>query len=202
MPTMIKASAGLLLAVVTVFPRAAYGQEHQGFGVGAGVGYGSADASCDECQNAGREAVRTAYVTAGWTVTPRFLLGAEFNAWSDDDMNPAPRVDMRLKVYGASATVIFYPRASSGFFIRGGVGASFVDTDFNVGVSAISADLGKGMGGVAGAGYDVRLGPRVSLTPAVNMRVGYIGDLRVEGETFVSGWKQNIVDVMIGLTFH
>jgi hypothetical protein len=202
MPKMISASAGILLAVFTLVPDAAHGQARQGVWVGAGAGYGSADASCDECHNDAREAVRSAYVTAGWTVTPRFLLGAEFNAWSDDDMNPAPSVDMSVKVYGASATVTFYPRASADFFVRGGVGASFVDTDFNVGGSAISADLGKGVGLVAGAGYDVRLGPRVSLTPAVNVRVGYIGDLGVDGETFVSGWKQNVVDVTIGLTFH
>lgn len=202
MPKLIKASAGILLAAFTVVPRAAHGQERQGFWFGAGAGYGSADTSCDECQNDTREAVRTAYVMAGWTVTPRFLLGGEFNAWSDNDMNAGPNVEMKLKAYGASATVTFYPRASSGFFIRGGVGASFVDADFELRRTTISADLGKGVGLVVGGGYDVRLGRSVSLTPALNVRVGHIGDVRVDGETFVSGWKQNVVDITLGLTFH
>jgi len=37
---------------------------------------------------------------------------------------------------------------------------------------------------------------------AVNVWFGQIGDLEVEGETFVGDWKQNVIDLTVGLTFH
>jgi hypothetical protein len=203
MAKMIKVSVGLLLAVsfVTIFPEAGYGQERQGFWIGGGGGYGSADVSCDECKDDGREPGGAAYIKAGWTLNPRLLLGGEFNIWSREVKDIAPNVDARLNIYNASATVTFYPQASAGFFIKGGLGASFLDTRFKVGRSSITVDVGTGFGLIAGAGYDIPLGGRVSLTPAVNVWFGQIGDLEVERETFVSDWKQNVIDITVGLTF-
>lgn len=201
MPTRIKVFAGFLLAVLIVFPQPAQAQERQGVWVGAGAGYGSADANCDECDSDSREAVRTAYVTAGWTVTPRVRLGGEFHMWGSDAASLAPNVETRLRIYDAAATVTFYPRVSSGLFIRGGAGASFVNADFGVGQSTVAPDLGKGLALAAAAGYDVRLGPRVFLTPAVHVRLGRVGELQTNGDTFVSGWQQNVVEFTIGLTF-
>lgn len=205
MTKIFRTSAGILLlavSFVTVLPRAGYGQERQGFWVGVGGGYGSADASCDECEDNGREGSGAAYIKAGWTMTPRLLLGGEFNIWRKKATEIAPNVDATLNLYNASATVTLYPQASSGLFIKGGVGASFLDTEFTLGRTSIAADLGKGVGLVAGAGYDVPLGRRVSITPAVNFWFGQIGDVEVERETFVSDWKQNVIDLTVGLTFH
>lgn len=203
MTKMIKVSVGILLAVafVTNFPKAGYGQERQGFWIGVGGGYGSADASCDECGDDGRESSGAAYIKAGWTLNPRVLLGSEFNIWSKEVRDIEPNVDATLNIYHASATVTFYPQTSSGFFIKGGLGASFLDTEFKLRRTSIAVDFGTGFGLITGAGYDIPLGRRVSLTPAVNFWFGQLGHLEVEGETFVSDWKQNVIDITVGLTF-
>jgi hypothetical protein len=204
MRQIIRVSVRILLAVslVTMLPRTSEGQERQGFWIGGGGGYGSADVSCDECEDDRRESSGAAYLKAGWTLTPRLLVGGEFNIWRKEVKDLEPNVDATLNIYNASATVTLYPQASSGLFIKGGLGASFLDTEFALGRTSILADLGRGLGLIAGVGYDIPLGGRVSLTPALNFWFGQIGDLEVERETFVRDWKQNVIDITVGLTFH
>ena len=86
--------------------------------------------------------------------------------------------------------------------MKGGVGTTFLATEFTVDETSVEPDLGSGLGLIAGAGYDITLGEHVSFTPAVNVWFGRIGVLEVDRETFVSGWKHNVIDVTIGLTFH
>src|SRR5438445_3708335 len=60
------------------------------------------------------------------------------------------------------------------------------------------------VGGTAGVGYDIRVGRNVSLTPVANFVYGGVGDLNVSGggAPFATGWKQNVVDFGLGVTFH
>ncbi len=63
---------------------------------------------------------------------------------------------------------------------------------------------GTGWGFTAGVGYDIRVGRNVSLTPVANFVYGGVGDLNVSGggAPFATGWKQNVVDFGLGVTFH
>jgi hypothetical protein len=199
---MIRISAiGLALAFVTVFPRTGYGQNRQGLRVGVGGGYGSADASCDECEGSGRESGGAVYVEAGWALSSRVLLGGEFRVWNGEAKGIARNVDAGLHLYNATATTTVFPRASSGLFVKGGLGASFADVEFKPGGTSIPGDRGTGVGVVAGAGYDVPLRGRVSLTPAVTVWFGRIGNLDVDRETFVGDWRHNVIEFTLGLTF-
>ena len=171
-------------------------QERQGFWLGIGGGYGSADASCDECDGGDRQGSGAGYVKLGWTLNDRVLLGGEFNLWTkEQDV-------VTVNFYNASGTLTFYPQGASGFFLKGGVGASFVDTEVVDGGTRITADLGSGLGLVAGVGYDLRVARIISITPAVNFLYGQPGDLVVAGETLARNWKQNVVDFTVGITFH
>jgi hypothetical protein len=172
---------------------AAHPQERQGFWIGLGGGYGSAKATCDDCEG-DREGAGAGYLKMGFTLNERLLLGGEFNLWTKSED------DVTLNLYNATATLTFYPKAESGFFLKGGVGASFVDTEFDDG--DITADLGSGLGLLAGVGYDWRLGRNVSVTPAFNYWYGSPGDLVIGGETLATNWKQNVFDITIGVTFH
>jgi hypothetical protein len=173
---------------------AGHPQDRQGFWIGFGGGYGSADASCDECEGGDREGSFTGFFKLGGTLNPRVLLGVEGNGWIREED------DVTLTLGSFTGTVTFYPQASGGFFLKGGVGLSYVDTDFSAGT--LSVNISKtGWGVLAGAGYDIRVGRNVSITPCVNFHYGAPGDLSFEGDT-LSSWTQNVVSFEIGVTFH
>jgi len=92
----------------------------------------------------------------------------------------------------------YYPFPAAGLFPPGGLGFS----SYNVNTSP-SVD-GTGWVFTAGLGYDIRVGRNVSLTPVANFVYGGVGDLSVSGggPPFATGWKQNVVDFGLGVTFH
>src|SRR5438132_135618 len=96
-----------------------------------------------------------------------------------------------------TASIFYYPRVSSGFFLTGGAGFS----DYRV--NTAPSITGTGWGFTAGAGYDLRVGPELSLTPVATYGWGSIGDLSYsDGVFYTSGWKQNFLDFSLSLTFH
>jgi Outer membrane protein beta-barrel domain len=192
--------AGVLAVALSLFvPMTASAQapNREGFWFGFGAGVGSADATCDDCddEDNDRETGLAGYVKAGWTLNPRVLLGIEGSGWTKTED------DVTLRMYNVSGTLTFYPSDTSGFFVKGGAGVAFFDTEVEDGNITTKSDLGNGLGLIGGVGYDFRLGERVMLTPALDAYYGNIGDLKVNGETFASGWKQNVVALTIGLTF-
>jgi len=175
---------------------AGHPQTRQGFWIGFGAGYGSAEASAD-CEGCGgeREGSFTGFVKLGGTLNEKVLLGVETNGWIKEVD------DTTLTLGSVTGTVTFYPQASGGFFLKGGVGLSYVDTETSEG--SFTASLSKaGWGVLAGIGYDLRVGRNTSLTPCVNFYYGQPGDIDFEGEALFGGWKQNVVTFEIGLTFH
>jgi hypothetical protein len=187
---------GAIVILASPVAWAGHPQARQGFWIGFGAGYGSAEASasCEDCDGGGREGSFTGFLKLGGTLNERVLLGAEMNGWIKE------QDDVTLTLGSFTGTVTFYPKATSGFFLKGGVGLSFVDTEFNDG--SFSATVSKtGWGVLAGIGYDLRVGRNVSITPSVNFYYGQPGDIAFEGET-IGGWKQNVVDFSIGVTFH
>jgi hypothetical protein len=136
-------------------------------------------------------------VKLGGTLNERLLLGGEINVWTKDQ-KPAT-----LTLGNASATVTLYPQPSSGFFLRGGAGLSFINFDMVQGSTTVTVDLGTGFGLLAGAGYDVRVGKNVSITPAVDFWYGKHGATApLAGGAAFGSWNHNVVDVTIGVTFH
>ena len=144
----------------------------------------------------------------------RTLVGVEGNIWSGS----ADVEDISFLMVNWGPTIIFYPRLSSGFFVKGGVSIS----DFGVGgrcglvggrlhrlpgfpplahaddpwqhvFGGCSGDtLGRGIGLVAGAGYDIPLAGWIALTTAVNVSYGHLDKLELAGEPLVDGWRQNV----------
>jgi hypothetical protein len=174
---------------------ASHPQERRGFWIGFGFGVGSASATCDDCNGSDRETSGVGYLKLGGTLSERLLLGAEVNVWSKEQEG------VTLNLSNVSATFTLYPRPSSGFFLKGGAGFSFTDTEFREGSRTIKVDLGTGVGVLAGTGYDFRVGKNISITPAVNFWYGWSGDLTFEGE-LLTNWKHNVVDFTVGITFH
>ena len=184
-----------LLAVLTTsasVARAQYPQRREGFWIGFGLGYGSANVTCDTCGSGPRTGGVTAFLKLGGTPSRNLLIGGAINAWSHQSGGATETMG------NVTASLYYYPVASGGLFLTGGVGFS----DYNVDTSP-SYD-GTGWGFTAGVGYDVRVGRNVSLTPVANFVYGGVGELGLSGGggTFATGWKQNVVDFGLGLTFH
>jgi hypothetical protein len=141
-----------------------------GFWFSGGLGYGSL--GCDNCGS--REGGISGGLSLGGTISPRFLLGVGTTGWTKSDQGAT------LTVGTLDARVRFYPSATGGFFMTGGVGVGTA----TLGVSGYS-DTQTGLGAIVGLGYDVRFARNASLTPYwnafamrnsnINANVGQVG---------------------------
>ena len=182
-----------LLAVLSCAASSAqaqYPQRRDGFWIGFGVGYGSANVSCDNCVSGSRTGGPTAFLKLGGTPTHNLLIGASLNGWAH------PTDSLTETMGNITASVFYYPVTTSGFFLNGGLGFSAYNLDSSPAVN------GSGWGFTAGVGYDLRVGRNISLTPVLNYTYGALADFGVPGIGTARGWKQNVIDFGLGVTFH
>ena len=169
---------------------AQYPQRHDGFWLGFGLGYGSAGATCDGCNRVSNQGGVTGFLKLGGAPSRSLLIGAAINGWAHSD-NSATE-----SMANITASLYLYPQRRSGFFVTGGLGFSSYH------IKSTPSWDGTGWGFTAGAGYDLRVGRDVSLTPVVNYFWGGVGDVTRGGGTVFTGWKQHVLDVGLGVTFH
>lgn len=195
MSTTRKARAALatLLALGATALWAQHPQVRDGFWIGFGLGYGPFDASCSGCPSMNSESSFTGHLRLGGTLKPNVLLGGDIVAWTKS----ANGLD---EVGGnTTATVYYYPMVRSGLFLKGGVGIALYDLSPNNSGSGVD---GTGVGFTIGAGYDLRVGRNISLTPVGNFLFGSVGDIQQNGATLLTGWKQTILEFGLDVTFH
>jgi hypothetical protein len=148
---------GAFLAVLVV-PQGAHAQgnpqTHEGFFIGFGLGVGSLGGE----GGGERETGGAGRLTIGGALSPQLLLAGESSAWTKDEGGG------RLTHTNVSAIVQYYLSATSGFFLKGGVGLSQLRVSASGGGFSFSATE-EGLGLTAGLGYDIRLGTNFSLTP-------------------------------------
>jgi outer membrane protein with beta-barrel domain len=125
----------------------------QGFWFSGGVGMGSLGTQ----DGSSRENGMTGDISLGGTLSPRWLLGVGSSGWSKSENGG------RLTVGTLDARVRFYPSATGGFFLTGGIGAASIRAS----VGGFSA-TDNGAGAILGLGYDYRVGRNTSITPYWN----------------------------------
>lgn len=195
MDAIRKLTAALAAVFVLGAPalRAQHPQVRDGFWIGFGLGYGPFDASCSGCLSINSESGFTGHLRLGGTLKPNVLLGGDIVAWTKS-------ADGFDELGGnTTATVYYYPMVRSGLFLKGGVGLSLYDISPTN--SGSGAD-GTGVGFTIGAGYDLRVGRNISLTPVGNFLFGSVGDIQQNGATVLTGWKQTILEIGLDVTFH
>jgi hypothetical protein len=165
---------------------AQHAQTREGFWIGFGFGYGSAHATCNGCGSTSTGGA-TGFLKLGGTLSPNVLLGGAVNGWVKSSGGLTERLG------NVTGSVYYYPARASGFFVTGGLGFSSYD------LSDGGSITGTGWGFTCGAGYDVRVGRNISLTPVANFAYGGVGDL---SDNFTTGWKQSVIDFGLGITFH
>ena len=161
-----------------------------GFWVGLAATLGFAHPTCDGCGSRDWKDGYGLTLKLGLTLSQNFLVGIEFNDWRREDS------DVTTTMGNGNVVLYFYPSATGRLFVKGGGGASIFEASGSPGLS------GLGWGWTAGVGYDIRAGSNFSLTPVVNFWYGHVGDLDQDGGTVITGWKQSVIELGLGLTYH
>lgn len=175
--------AWLLVAALVAVPQGADAQNapaRDGFFIGFGLGGGSF--GCADCGD--RQSGLSGHLKLGTTLSPRLLFGVESTAWTKEESGA------RMTHTNLSAMMQFYPAATSGFFLKGGLGVSRLEASASSGGFSFSA-ADTGLGLTAGLGYDVRVGNTLSVSP-----YGMFGWGNFEGGS------ANNLQLGLGLTWH
>jgi hypothetical protein len=126
----------------------------RGLWFSGGLGYGSL--GCQDCTD--REDGLSGGIALGGSLSQKVLLGIGTNGWSKSEGAAT------LTVGTLAALIRFYPSATGGFFLLGGLGLGTIHAE----VDGFGSDSETGAGAVVGLGYDIRVGSNVSLTPFWN----------------------------------
>jgi hypothetical protein len=132
----------------------------KGFWLGLGIGAGGE--SYDLQPSVGYSDVLyrpTISFRLGGTVNQHLRLGGELLSWINENGRVVESLSSVL------FTAQFYPIASTGLYLKGGIGIGRNAVDFEDGY-----DTGDtGFAGLVGAGYELRLGRRIYLNPVVDL---------------------------------
>jgi hypothetical protein len=126
----------------------------EGFWFNAGLGYGSA--GCQDCNV--REGAFSGGLALGGALSQKLMLGVGTNRWWKSEDGGT------LTVGTIAAIIRFYPSATGGFFLLGGLGLGTMHRY----ASGFGSDTQAGFGAIVGLGLDIRLARNVSLTPFWN----------------------------------
>jgi hypothetical protein len=131
-------------------------------GLWGGLGVGAGGESFDLLDGVGYSSElykSTVSLRLGGTVNQHLRLGGEILAWIDDQGEQTASLSSFLFIAQA------YPASATGFYLKGGLGVGRNAVDFRSGF-----DVGDtGFAGLVGAGWELRLGRRVYLNPAVDL---------------------------------
>ena len=148
---LMAVAAILMLAVPAA--SAQHPQVREGFWWSIGLGGGSL--GCENCDD--RESGGAATLSFGGTVSDHVLLAGTLSGWGKNEN------DATLTVGLTTFTVRYYPSATGGFWLTAGLGVG--STDLTIGDNPTITFSESGFGGLAGLGYDIRVGRMISITP-------------------------------------
>jgi hypothetical protein len=178
----------------------------QGTWFGVGFGAGSASLHCQICDNDEIGSRGTSgYVRVGTTINGRLLVGAEMNGWMRSDEAGNQRV------VTLSGNGYWYPNPRHGYYFKGGFGISrykqWTTNDDNESTNGLSTG---GFTGQVGMGYEMRVNPRMSFVPFINLIGTARGTLSTEsndGTHYERNKLPNKANVLflqlgMGITWH
>lgn len=132
---------------------------HSGFWLNGGLGAGVTDEEAP-----GDDVGPAFYLRMGGTPSDKVSLGGEVIGFT------RKIGDTDVSLGNATFSVLYYPSSPGGFFAKAGAGFASVVVSTDVGSGTFSAD-DQGFGLTFGAGWDLRLGRNLFLTPNVDVLV-------------------------------
>lgn len=187
----------MVLTCVALFSGAAAaqsapgGHEHRGFWIGFGFGGG---VNLSEGLDGQRLGGGGGYVRLGGTPSQKALLGFEAVVWVRDHEGAA------LDRTNASFVVQFYPSQRGGAFLKGAVGLASISRATASG-NLTTTTSREGFGLTGGAGWDVRLGNNLYLSPNVDFLFQWFEKQQDPASGTIPG-TNTILLFTLGLTWH
>jgi len=162
-------------------------ESRRGFWVSGGVGQGYSELRCQICDADKPTSGLAAHVRAGGTYSERLLLGGDVIYWRRTEG------DILEQTAGVAGTGYWYPKPEHGYYLKFGLGLSWYRAAEDE--LALTARL---LTAVAGAGYEMRVNPRISMVPFLNLSMTAKGDLLRE-DTRNGGFTASRVADDLGL---
>jgi hypothetical protein len=166
----------------------------QGFTVSFGLGAGSAGFSY-EGNSSDRLTGPSGYLRLGGAVSQNLVIAGETHGWTHSQGSVTSRVGYLM------AIAQWYPQATGGFHLTGGVGMGALDeedTDPATGYTLESVGAALELG----AGYDWRLAHNFSLTPYANFLAMGGGEPKFNGSGVGGSLSGNVLQVGLGFSWH
>ncbi len=160
--------------------------DRRGFWGALGVGAGGEAYDLRDGAGYSGELYRpTVSLRLGGTPSQYVRLGGEILGWIDDQGARTESISSFLFI------TQFYPAPTTGFYLKGGLGLGRHEVDFDNGFGVGDT----GFAGLLGAGWEVRVGRRIYLNPAVDLvQHRYTGR---GGERY----RERIVNFGVGVLF-
>lgn len=185
------AAVGLLGALALSQPARAQDPTLRGPWLGAGIGTASAAVNCEIC-NGERNGALSGYLAGGFTFSRSLRAGVELNGWRDETAG----VTQRLVLYGAS--LYWVPTPTASWHLKGGIGmlnyraATEDDDEDPLEASNPALQLG--------AGYDIKTGSKLWLSPFANLVVSTSGNL-TSGSSIVTDASFSMMQIGAAVTW-
>jgi hypothetical protein len=201
-PAIARAQGGALRAGAAVKGAPAVGSgpadSRKGFWMGAGVGTGAGSMHCAICDHE-REQGTAGYLRAGTTLNRKLLIGVEGSGWQRSS-----EVGKR-RLVSLTGGAWWYPNERHGYYLHWGAGLSRWRA-WQKGDAVTS----QAMALMLGAGYEVRVNPKVSIVPYLNALGSSSGALWLENSDNVSferrklptGGHALLFQIGLGITRH
>ena len=165
-----------------------------GFHLSVGVGSASVSATCTGCDIdffQDRTNGFSGRLQIGGALTPRLVLAGEFLGWIKND------AQLNRRIAALSGVLLGYPSASSGFFVKGGVGVLRAVAENDILVVQSDAMMGS-----TGIGYDVPLGGSALLTPYVTYIRTFATETWANGVVSPVPISPNAIQLGVAITVH
>ena len=152
---------------------------HSGFWLSGGIGVGTTDSDTDD------DTGPAGYLRMGGTTSERVLLGGEFVGMSRDVGGAT------ISQGNATFSAFYYPASPGGFFAKAGLGFASATVSEDIGPGTFTTDE-SGFGMTLGAGYDIRIGRNLFLTPNLDILI----------QSFNEFADSNLFLLTLGIGFH
>lgn len=160
------------------------GRDRHGFWLGLGLGAGGESSDLRDGFGYSNAFYQPTFsLQAGGTLGQSLRLGGEVLSWINERRHAVESLSSLLFI------AQFYPIKATGLYLKGGLGLGRNAVDFDDGFNVGDT----GFAGLVGAGYELRLGRRFYLNPAVDL-VGHRYDGRAGGS-----YRERLVNFGLGI---